>query len=278
MRITWVLVLAAAIIAVAPMVSAQKTVAGKSNPTVDNVLDHPERYVGQEVTLEGEIDHIYSPTTFAMEDDQDLIGDDQILMISVMPVATRSTTTTKNGNESTTTTVSVSRDMTAIPAVEVVRLVERKFDEGKIVSATGMIRMFDRAALEQEFGTIDFGSAPLDKFKGEPVLVIGARQYAELKQQPEPEQVAAVVKEETTITQPVPEPEVVVPAPAPEPAPIPEAAPEAAPEPQPQEPAAVEPAQEESLPRTASPIPAVGLTGLLSLLVGLGIRVFRSNP
>jgi hypothetical protein len=75
-RLRWVLMLAAAVIAVVPFGSAHhESGAYQGKITVDDVLDDPQHYVRQELTLEGEIDHIYSSTTFAMEDDQDLIGD-----------------------------------------------------------------------------------------------------------------------------------------------------------------------------------------------------------
>lgn len=267
MRMGWILILATAVVAFVSLGSASpQQEAAESNPTVDHVLDHPEDFEGQEVTLEGEIDHIYSPTTFAIEDDQDLFGEDQILAVSVMPVATRSTCATVSeecpgqakvsekpscldcpshearekpsentpcgvtGNQSTTTTkttttttTSTNPDLSPIPAVEVVRLHDGEWDEGKLVSATGTIRMFDCAALQQEFGTIDWGSAPLEKFEGQPVLIIGARQYLALKQQPTPEEVAVVTEEEKVeVPEPAPAPPPVVepaPAPVPEPAP-----------------------------------------------------------
>jgi len=292
MRLGWVLILTAAVVAFVPWGSARpqqepaESEAAESNPTVDDVLDEPQDYVGQEVTLQGEIDHIYSPTTFAIEDDQDLFGEDQILVVSVMPVATRPAATnatkdccadnancphkeaTRNcdstSSQSTrTTTTTTSSDLSPIPAVEVVQLHDGEWDEGKLVSATGTICMFDRAALEQQFGTIDWGSAPLDTFEGQPVLVIGAQQYTAMKQRQAPEELAVVIIEEEKVPEPAPAPPPVV-EPAPEPAPIPEAAPEPTPAPM------------ETLPRTASPLSAIGLTGLLSLLAGFGFRKFRS--
>jgi hypothetical protein len=261
MRLSLLLVLAAAVVVFVPSGIAHHTTgSGQKAVTVDDVLDDPQHFVGEELTLEGEVDHIFSATMFAMEDDQDLIGDDQILMMSVMPAgAVRTSTGTGTSNQGTN----------PVPAVEVVELIDGEFREGKLVRATGTIRMFDRAALEREFGTIDFGSASLDEFENEPVLVMGARQFAELQGQRVEQQVVVIPP-----PAPAPEPEVIEPEiaePAPEvapPAPVPEELPAAEPEPTFEE--------EEALPQTATPLPAIGLAGLLSVLAGLGIRRFRN--
>src|SRR5687767_5253236 len=65
--------LTAALILIAPIGSAQDQPVNGREVHVDDVLDHPEEYVGQTVTLEGEVDHIYGNTVFAMEDDQDFV-------------------------------------------------------------------------------------------------------------------------------------------------------------------------------------------------------------
>lgn len=262
--------LTVAMLLVAPLGTAHhENGTGQTKATVDDVLDDPQHFMGQEVTLEGEIDHIYSTTTFAMEDDQDLIGDDEILILSVMPVATRAGAAGASNGVTTT-----QQDMAPIPVVELVGLVDDRFEEGKIVRATGTVRMFDRAALEREFGTIDFGTADLEEFQHKPVVIMGARQYAELKQRGT-EQLAVVIQPEPIPAPlPEPEPELIEPEPQAEPEPIPE--PEAAPAPEPQEPAVVEPEPApEELPKTASPMAGVALAGLLSLALGLGIRFRR---
>ena len=60
--------------------------------------------------------------------------------------------------------------------------------------------------------------------------------------------------------------------PAPAPAPVAEAPPQA-PAPAPAPPAPVAP-----LPKTASPLPAIGLIGLMSLALGLGLHLFNRRP
>ena len=73
-------------------------------------------------------------------------------------------------------------------------------------------------------------------------------------------------------------PVVIPPKPAPAPAPAPAAAAPAptprAPEPTPA-PAAAPMAEPKKLPKTASPIPAIGFAGLFSLAAGLALRSFR---
>src|SRR5262249_32480839 len=108
-------------------------------------------------------------------------------------------------------------------------------------------------ALEKEFGSIDWGMTPFEKFEGKAILVMGARQYAELNKAPDTP---------VQLEKPSPEP---VPAPVTEPTPTP------APEPQ----AAPAPAPQERLPRNATPLPLIGLSGLLSLAAGLSTRFLR---
>jgi len=252
--------------------SALRGKCAKDNPNTDDVLDYPNLYKGRVVTLEGRVDNLYSPTTFAMQDNYDLIQSDRILMISVMPVGakvTTTTTTTTTPTTTTTTTIAEAERLKPVPAVEMVQLLQNGFSRGKIIRATGTVRMFDRAALEQEFGPIDFGSTPLEKYANEPVLVLGANEFAQFQQQNRVVQEAAVIP-------PPPAPEVVESAPRPE-APLPAPEPEVQPAPAPQiaqaEPEVTTPTR---LPKTASPFPLLGFGGLLALFAGLWIRLYRA--
>ncbi len=250
----------------------------KSEPVTDDVLDYPDLYTGRVVTLEGRVDRIYSSTVFAMQDNYDLIPHrDRILMISVMPA----------GAKQTRTTVNAATDENApVPAVEMVELLQDGFRERKIVRATGTVRMFDRNALEQEFGSIDFGSASLDEFANEPVLLLGAAEFAQYQQQRVEQQAAVIPPPEPALPEEVapPEPEAVEPVPEPvepEPALAPQeevapAVPEREPlqKPTPAEPE-VEPEAEPALPETATPLPLIGLSGLVALMLGAGIRFLR---
>jgi hypothetical protein len=89
---------------------------------------------------------------------------------------------------------------------------------------TGGIVMF---LFEREYGKLDYGNAPLDKFDNKPVLVVTGAKSAKLQ------------KSQGALAEPH-NPSTAEPAPA-------------------------------SLPRTASPLPALGLAGLLSLTLGLGL-------
>jgi hypothetical protein len=73
----------------------------------------------------------------------------------------------------------------------------------------------------------------------------------------------------------IPEAEPVI-HPAPEPAPAPPTVYEAPQAPAPVAPAA--PAPVAPLPKTASPLPAIGLIGLMSLALGVGLRIFNRRP
>jgi hypothetical protein len=219
------------------------------NPTVDDVLDNPSEYLNKEVTLEGEVDRVYSDRTFAMEDDADVFGEDHILIISVMP-----TVAVANLDDN---------DM------EVTNINDLK--EGKLVRASGVVRMFDRAALETEFGTLSVGELPANFDSSRPVLILGAREYLASK----------VVTEEEELVAELPEPV------------APEIETDTAPDMEPVEPEPVEPVEEaapveeepvmeqdtpadttetEELPRTATGLPLVGLIGFFSTALGLALR------
>jgi len=74
---------------------------------------------------------------------------------------------------------------------------------------------------------------------------------------PPPRQVTVIIEQQQTVVTPAP----------------PAAAPPEAPAPAP-EPVAPAPA----LPKTASPLPAIGLIGLMSLALGVGLRLFNRRP
>ena len=194
-------------------------------------------HIGHEVTVTGDVDKIYGPSTFVMDAD-DIGYHDHILVVSVMP--------------------------NVRPRGEI--------KKGKDVTATGTVRLLDRAKLEHEFGKINFGSTPMKKWEGKPILVMGVRQYAEAHR-PKPVQQAVVEQPQQptiVIIQPLAEePEVEREKPS-EVEPTPETTPEET------APAAVEetPAPTK-LPKTASPLPALGLVGLLSLTAGFAARRYR---
>jgi hypothetical protein len=130
-----------------------------------------------------------------------------------------------------------------------------------------VVRQFDQAQLQSEFGDMPFLSS-INVKAGEPVLVIGTERPTREK--------PAVVEEERIEIEKVPEVPEAPAAVAPEPVPAPEPAPavEPAPEPQPETQPEAQP-QPETLPHTASPLDLIGLIGLLFTGGGVGTRRFR---
>jgi hypothetical protein len=159
---------------------------------VSDVVVNPDQYVGKRVTVQWKIDRVYSPTAIGLEKNEH-----HLLVVSVPP-ATLSTGDMKKGEPFT---------------------------------ATGIVQNFDRAKFEREYGKLDYGNAPLDKFDNKPVLVVTGGRSARL-QKPQ----GAVAEQQS--------PSVAGKAPA-------------------------------SLPRTASALPALGLAGLLCLMLGLGLPLLR---
>src|SRR5262249_25269797 len=135
--------------------------------------------------------------------------------------------------------------------------------KGILARVRGVVRQFDQAKLQSEFGEMPFLSSISVK-AGKPVLVIGAEKLTREK--------PAVIEEERIEVEKVPEVPEAPAAVAPEPTPAPEPAPTVEPAPEPQPEAQPEPA---TLPHTASPLELVGLVGLLLTGAGIGTRRFR---
>jgi hypothetical protein len=180
------------------------TAFAQSGPRSGRVVDvadvvlNPDQYMGKRVRVQWKIDRVYSPTTVGLEKNEH-----HLLVVSVPP-ATLSTADMKKGEPFT---------------------------------ATGVVRNFNRAEFERQYGTLDYGKAPLDKFENKPVLVVTGAKSAKL-QRP---QGTAAVREKPSVAEQAPATE----------------------------------NQPASLPRTASPLPALGLTGLISLMLGLGLPLLR---
>lgn len=244
------MVLFAAVVMIVPNVWAHHNTGlnAQDMATVRDILKDPQHYLGETVTLEGEVDHVHSPTAFFMENDQNILFEGSPLLV-----------------------VSVMRDVR----------VDGELKEGKLVKATGVVRMFKRDALENEFGPLDWGLISLEdlnKYESEdqPVLVMGTSEFAARRLQQQQQQQLVIVTPPAPITpQPQDRDLGIQTQPAPAPA----------------EPAIREPVQEretetiiqdddeferdtmpvQRLPRTATPLPLVGLLGLLSLALGFGI-------
>lgn len=234
------------------------------NPDVDDVLDNPSEYVNKEIVVESEVDRVLSDNAFVLEDDADVFGEDHLLVISVSPDRTVN-------NLDDESEVSIS-----------------SLKEGKIAQVSGQIRMFNRAELEREFGTLNLGTIDEYNFdESQPVLVMGAREHA----------AAALVIEEEITEVPSTTDEEVYTEPSMDDSDM-----------EPMETEPVEPVEpeidqdtdvdadidadvdtdvdqdtgtmgttddSERLPATATGLPAVGLIGMLSMALGFAIRLFR---
>jgi len=132
---------------------------------------------------------------------------------------------------------------------DVVKPVKESIGEGKDVCVTGVIQPFHRSEMESKFGPLNIESRASHYPEGSPVMII---------ENTKAESAGAVELEK-----PLPElPAAVEPMTSPVPTDLETKAEE--PEAQPSETPA-------ALPRTASPIPLIGLTGALSLIAA-GVR------
>ena len=109
---------------------------------VSDVVKHPGQYMGKQVTVQWKVDRVFSPSAIGLEKNEK-----HLLVVSV--------------------------EQGGLPSGE---------KKGEPITATGMIRNFDQAQFEKDYGKIDFGNAPLAKFENKPVLVIGGHKTAKLEQ------------------------------------------------------------------------------------------------
>ncbi len=132
---------------------------------VNDVVTHPNQYVGKEVTVQWKIDRVYSPTAIGLEKDE------HHLLVVALPSASLS-----NG----------------------------EMKKGEPVTLTGIVCNFDRDAFDRQYGKLNYGDAPLGKFKNKPVLIVTGAQSARLEEQAQ-EPVAQVqpptVEESTSSTE-----------------------------------------------------------------------------
>jgi len=165
---------------------------------VADIALNPDQYMGKRVTVQWKVDKVYSPTTIGLEKDE------HHLLVVWVPPATASTANMKKGEP---------------------------------ITATGTVENFDSAKFEREYGKLDFGNAPLDKFNNKPVLVVTGAKSTRLQNS----QGAVAGRQKPSTQEQTPSTE----------------------------------SQPASLPRTASALPALGLVGLLSLMMGLALPLLR---
>lgn len=115
--------------------------------TVDDILDDPAAYYGRFVRVNGESSGIVGPNAVSIED-SDVFFDDDLLVLTTVPLAT-----------------SPGWPVNGQPAAEAT------------VWASGVVRRFDRAVLEAEYGlTLD--DAGFTAWDGRPVLVATSVAFA----------------------------------------------------------------------------------------------------
>jgi hypothetical protein len=130
---------------------------------------------------------------------------------------------------------------------DVVSPVKDSIAAGKDVCVTGVIQPFHRSEMESKFGPLNIESRASHYKEGSPVMII--------------ERSEAVADTATTFDREQPLPQAAAKPAEPETAPVPTEL-------------ETKPA-EQQLPATGSPLPLVGLSGLLSMLTAAGIRFRR---
>jgi len=115
--------------------------------------------------------------------------------------------------------------------------------EGDPINVTGMVRDFDRDQFVQQYGNVDFGKAPLHSFDHKPVLVVGGSRTSNLGRSVVPNtgerQKPAVREQESATT------------------------------------TTDQSTNNTALPRTASPLPLIGLVGLVAMVCAFSLPLFR---
>jgi hypothetical protein len=183
---------------------AKSQVQSAQTTDVSDIAKNPDQYTGKKVTVDWKVDRVYGPNAIGLEKDEK-----HLLVLGATPGALGNTSAMKRGDPFT---------------------------------ATGIVRNFDRAEFEREYGTMDLGKSSLHEFENKPVLVVGAHQAAEL-QQPE----ASTIEREkpSSVTEPA--------ATA----------------------SSSQTNESTKLPKTASPLPLIALVGILALIARLTLPLLR---
>jgi hypothetical protein len=111
----------------------------ESSAEVHDVIDNPCDYLNREVIVQSEVDRVLSDRSFVLETDNQVFGEDHLLVISGSPDCT----------------VYNLDDEAEVPI--------GSLDEGDEAQASGVVRMFNRSELERNYGTLDLG-ADLDRY------------------------------------------------------------------------------------------------------------------
>jgi hypothetical protein len=129
---------------------------------LDDLIDKQDQFIGKVVTVEGEMHRIFSERVFTIEDD-DLIRDDDVLIIS------------------------------DVPRQQAVTALENSVEPGKNVRVTGFVHKYNAEELECLYGPLQTESREGHSFTKSPVLIVQKVMAAEAAPaQRAPEQLAAV--------------------------------------------------------------------------------------
>jgi hypothetical protein len=263
MRWFFILTLALVVSLIAFGVTVVNAQSDFNRTTVHDILKHPDRFVNQTVVVEDEVDHILNDHSFTLEDDDTWFMGGEMAVISVVPYSQLIMGIANNASK----TQFQDQDIIMMDGESHNNLEGAAgLQKGKLARVRGVVRQFDQAQLQSEFGEMPFLSS-INVKAGEPVLVIGMEKLTREK--------PAVIEEERVEVEKVPETPSAV---EPEPAPTPEPAPAVEPTPEPQPESQPEPATQpepETLPHTASPLSLIGLIGLFVTGAGIGSRRFR---
>jgi hypothetical protein len=142
---------------------------------LDDLIDHQDQYFGKVVTVEGEMHRIFTDRVFTIEDD-DLIRDDDVLIIS------------------------------DVPRQQAVVALQNSIEPGKNVRVTGYVHKYNQQELECLYGPLQTESREGHSFTKSPVLIVQRVQAAQAAAPPPPapEQRPEPAPQQTR--QPAPEP------------------------------------------------------------------------
>ena len=123
-----------------PLFNDRDSAGADNGTTISEITDAPNNYVGNTVTVSGEVNRIVGPRAFTIGGD-DFIGGDELLVVSA----------------------------NAMPAIAD-RTTDNALVENDLIQVTGPVRMFDLAAFEKEIG-FDLDNSLFGEYAGKPAVV-----------------------------------------------------------------------------------------------------------
>lgn len=136
-----VLVLVVALVLALLLWRDDDAVTGSQNTTVGAIMEEPESFIGENVTVSGEVSQVLTPFSYIIGGEQ-FVGGSELLIIGPPP------------------------------AVSSTPIADQEVYPQDVVQISGEVREFDRAAFEQELN-VDLPADVFDQYAGEPVVVGG---------------------------------------------------------------------------------------------------------